>query len=371
VAAATPTKPAYATQVFDREQRAAGDLIAEIVRANGGNVDVAKLATPGSKEPQVARAGTRDPSRNGGSVVPASWTCGLSVSLPMLIAFRVIQGAVAGPMIPLSQSLLLGIYPAEKKGTALALWSMTTLVAPICGPILGGWITDNISWPWIFYINVPGGLFCGLITWQRLRSRETKTVKQPIDGVGLAPLVVGVSCLQVLLDKGEELDWFHSNVIVTLAVISAVTLTVLVVWELTDAHPIVDLRLFMHRKRRLLHAFDQHGLHGLLRQRGDPAAVAADAAGLHRDLGGFGHGAHRGVGDPVSPWVGRNLGRYDVRHLAKFSFVVFALCCFWRAGFNTGINFWRCRFAATGAGHWGSVLFYPPGLHHPVGARTG
>jgi DHA2 family multidrug resistance protein len=139
----------------------------------------------------------------------------------MLIFFRVVQGAVAGPMIPLSQSLLLAIYPPEKKGTALALWSMTTLVAPISGPILGGWITDNISWPWIFYINVPVGLLCAYITWDRLRSRETKTFKLPIDGVGLVLLVVGVGCLQIMLDKGKELDWFHDSLIVTLAIVSA------------------------------------------------------------------------------------------------------------------------------------------------------
>ncbi len=117
--------------------------------------------------------------------VVASFLCALAPSLSALIVFRVIQGAVAGPMIPLSQSLLLASYPKEKAGSALALWAMTTLVAPVVGPVLGGWITDNISWPWIFYINVPVGLAAAAVTWLIYKNRETPTVKLPIDGVGL------------------------------------------------------------------------------------------------------------------------------------------------------------------------------------------
>src|ERR1700758_2988377 len=108
--------------------------------------------------------------------VLASFLCGLAPSLPFLILFRVIQGAVAGPMIPLSQSILLASYPKSKAGTALAMWAMTTLVAPVVGPLLGGWITDNISWPWIFYINVPVGLFAAGITWSIYHKRETPRV---------------------------------------------------------------------------------------------------------------------------------------------------------------------------------------------------
>src|SRR5690242_8197833 len=106
-------------------------------------------------------------------------------TLGLLIAFRVLQGAVAGPMIPLSQALLLSSYPKAKAGSALAIWAMTTLVAPVAGPLLGGWITDNISWPWIFYINVPVGIVAAAATWMLYRSRETATHKLPIDGVGL------------------------------------------------------------------------------------------------------------------------------------------------------------------------------------------
>src|ERR1051325_3519093 len=150
--------------------------------------------------------------------VAASFLCGLAISMPMLIFFRVVQGAVAGPMIPLSQTLLLSTYPREKAGVALATFSLTILVAPVVGPVLGGWITDNFSWPWIFYINVPVGLVALAMTWFLYRDRETPRVKTPIDGVGLALLMLWVGSLQLMLDQGKDLDWFSSPVIVTLAI---------------------------------------------------------------------------------------------------------------------------------------------------------
>ena len=179
--------------------------------------------------------------------VAASFLCALAPTIGLLICFRVLQGAVAGPMIPLSQSLLISSFPKAKSGTALSVWAITTMVAPVVGPLLGGWITDNISWPWIFYINVPVGLGAGLATWIIYRKRETPTVKVPIDKVGLALLVIWVGALQVLLDQGKDLDWFESGQIVTLAIVAAIGLFVFLVWELTERHPIVDLSLFRNR----------------------------------------------------------------------------------------------------------------------------
>ena len=269
----------------------------------------------------------------------ASWACGLSTSIAMLIFFRVVQGAVAGPMIPLSQSLLLAIYPPHKKGTALALWSMTTLVAPICGPIFVGWITDNISWPWIFYINVPVGLLCASIAWERLRSRETKTVKLPIDTVGLALIVIGVGCLQVMLDKGKELDWFNDILIVTLATVSAIALTALVIWELTEEHPVIDLHLFAGRNFTVgavaislgyMVFFGSVVILPLWLQT--QMGYTATWAGLATAPTGI-------LAILFSPWVGKNLNRVDGRSMATFSFAIFALCSFWRASFNSGADF--------------------------------
>ncbi len=152
--------------------------------------------------------------------VIASWLCGLAPNIGMLIAFRVLQGFVAGPMIPLSQTLLLSSYPRAKAGTAMAMWAMTVLVAPVAGPLLGGWITDNISWPWIFYINIPVGLIAAAITWSIYRKRDPGPRKSPLDYVGLALLVIWIGALQIMIDKGKELDWFGSTQIVVLAAVA-------------------------------------------------------------------------------------------------------------------------------------------------------
>ena len=154
---------------------------------------------------------------------------------------------MAGPMIPLSQSLLLASYPKNRAGSALAMWSITTLVAPVVGPLLGGWITDNISWPWIFYINVPVGIAAAFLTWMIFRTRETATARVPVDLVGLGLLVLWVGALQVMLDKGKDLDWFNSPQILVLLGVSIVAFAAFLIWELTEEHPIVDLSLFRRR----------------------------------------------------------------------------------------------------------------------------
>jgi DHA2 family multidrug resistance protein len=179
--------------------------------------------------------------------VLTSWLCGLAPNMTTLIFLRVLQGLVAGPMIPLSQALLLSSYPKALAGLAMALWSMTTLVAPVMGPLLGGWITDNISWPWIFYINIPVGFGAAFITWSIFRKRESPTKKLPIDSVGLALLVVWIGSLQIMLDKGQELDWFHSGEVIALGIVALVGLIAFVIWELTEEHPVVDLTLFKRR----------------------------------------------------------------------------------------------------------------------------
>ncbi|MET0229575.1 MAG: DHA2 family efflux MFS transporter permease subunit, partial [Rhodanobacteraceae bacterium] len=166
--------------------------------------------------------------------VAMSTFCGLAVSMPMLVVGRLLQGAGSGPMVALSLALLLNNYPNEKKGLALALWAMTVVVAPIFGPILGGWITDNYSWPWIFYINVPVGLLAVVITWTLLRDRESVLTKAPIDLIGLVLLVVGVGCLQFMLDNGNDKDWFSSPMITTLGVVALVCIVFFVAWELTE-----------------------------------------------------------------------------------------------------------------------------------------
>jgi MFS transporter, DHA2 family, multidrug resistance protein len=179
--------------------------------------------------------------------VLASWLCGLAPNIGTLIAFRVLQGLVAGPMIPLSQTLLLASYPKAKAGMAMAMWAMTVLVAPVAGPLLGGWITDNFSWPWIFYINIPVGLFAAALTWSIYKKRDPGPRRVPLDVVGLVLLILFVGSMQIMIDMGKELDWFESGEIVALAVAAVVSFLFFLAWELTDQHPIVDLRLFGQR----------------------------------------------------------------------------------------------------------------------------
>jgi DHA2 family multidrug resistance protein len=266
--------------------------------------------------------------------VIASWLCGLAPNIGMLIFFRVIQGLVAGPMIPLSQTLLLASYPAAKAGTAMAMWAMTTLVAPVVGPLLGGWITDNISWPWIFYINVPVGLLAALVTWSIYRTRDPGPRKVRLDVVGLGLLVMWVGCLQVMVDKGKELDWFNSSQIVILAVVAVVSFLFFLAWELTEAHPIVDLRLFARRNFWTATVALSVG-YGLffgnvvlmplwLQQY---MGYTATWAGLALAPVGL-------LAIVLSPWVGKNITKIDPRRLVTVAFLGFALVLWMRSRFN-------------------------------------
>ena len=269
----------------------------------------------------------------------ASMLCGLATNLPMLTVFRVLQGFTAGPMIPLSQSLLLANYPPAKRGLATSLWAMTAVIAPICGPILGGWITDNFSWPWIFYINLPVGILSALGTWFFLADRETPTHKLPIDKLGLLLLVVGIGSLQILLDNGKDWDWFNSSMIIGLAVVSAVTLSFLVAWELTERHPIVDLSLFFRRNYSVGVVALSLGYMTffanivifplwLQTQMGYTATWAGLAAAPIGILTLF-----------FSPLVGIWTNKVDLRILSSIGFIVFAFACFWAAKFSTAVGF--------------------------------
>lgn len=173
--------------------------------------------------------------------------CGLAPTLGVLIAGRVMQGLAGGPLMPLSQTLLLRIFPPNKRAAALTLWSMTTITAPIMGPIIGGWINDNWSWPYIFFINIPITVICGIGAWRYLRPAETKIEKAKIDFVGLGLLVVWVAALQIMLDEGKNLDWFASTEIWALAIIAVIGFFSFLIWEFTQENPVVDLRVFRHR----------------------------------------------------------------------------------------------------------------------------
>jgi DHA2 family multidrug resistance protein len=173
--------------------------------------------------------------------------CGLSRTIEMLVVLRVLQGFCGGPMMPMTQTLMLRVFPPDKMGLANGLWGVTAISAPILGPLAGGMIVDNLDWPWIFFINLPVVGVCYLAVTGLLRKFETQTRKERIDITGMVLLVLFAGSLQLVLDLGREHDWFASGLIVTLAVVSAVAFAVFIAWELTDSHPVVDLRVLRHR----------------------------------------------------------------------------------------------------------------------------
>jgi DHA2 family multidrug resistance protein len=258
--------------------------------------------------------------------------CGMATTMPMLIVARLMQGVVSGPMMSVAQALLLRNYPVHLRGLAMGLWAMVVIVAPIVGPVLGGWITDNYSWPWLFYINVPGGLLSAGATWVLLRNRESARVKVPVDVVGLLLLVIGVGALQFMLDNGNEKDWFHSTEIVTAAVIGVVAITFLIPWELTDKHPIIDLHLFARRNFRVgtvavaMAYFAFTGVNVIF-----PLWLQT-AVGYTSTWAGFAMAPVGLVALVLAPVVGRNLHRINLRLAPTISFVILAFSLLWFAG---------------------------------------
>ncbi len=270
--------------------------------------------------------------------VLASWLCGLAPTLPILLAARVLQGAVAGPMIPLSQSLLLGSYPRAKAPMALALWSMTTLVAPVAGPILGGYISDNYTWPWIFYVNIPVGVVAAFVTWLIYRRRDSAIQRLPIDKMGLFLLVVWVGSLQVMLDKGKDLDWFSSPTIVALGLIAIIALVVFVIWELTATHPVVDLSLFSGRNFTggtvaLSVGYGLYFGNLVLMPLWLQTTIGYTATNAGLVLAPVGVFAIL-----LSPLTGKYMSKTDPRYIATAAFVVFAIVFWMRSRYTVDVD---------------------------------
>ena len=265
--------------------------------------------------------------------------CGLAPSLGVLVLFRVMQGLAGGPMIPLSQTLLLRVFPKRLAGQAMGLWAMTTVVAPIAGPILGGTICDTYNWPWVFYINVPFAMICAFLAWRMVAGHETETRKLPVDFVGLVIMVIWIGALQIMLDKGEELDWFQSRVIVALLVVAVVGLIAFVIWELTDANPVVNLRVLASRGYSISLAVLCLCFGAYF------AAVVIAPLWLQTNLGYTATWAGYAVAPAgvfaifMSPVVGRLSGKVDPRILIFIGVMGLAATMFWRARFASNINF--------------------------------
>lgn len=263
-----------------------------------------------------------------------------SVNLPMLVAFRLMQGLVSGPMVPLSQTLLARNFPPEKRGAALGLWAMTVILAPIAGPLLGGYISDNFHWSWIFLINIPIGLFGGITTWILMRKRDSATVRAPLDLVGLTLMVVGIGSLQLMLEIGKDYDWFASPLIVALGLIAIVALTFFIAWVLTSDHPIVELQLFRDKNFRygvillsvgFMTYFGSVVIFPLWLQL-VMGYTSAQAGAAMAPIGIFTL--------ILSPIIGKNIARLNLRILATFAFTVMGAVSLWNTQMSLDVGFW-------------------------------
>jgi DHA2 family multidrug resistance protein len=289
----------------------------------------------------------------------ASLLCGLAPNFPLLVGARVLQGVFGAAMLPLSQALMVSIYPPQKRGMALGLWIMTTILAPIVGPLVGGWLTETFSWRWIFLINLPFGIVVAMLSWQLLQARESERRKLPVDYVGLILLTIGIGTLQILLDKGNELDWFASGTIIALAVTSFVALAFFVAWELTEEHPVVDLHLFGRGNFAIGSACLMLGSMAffggvvliplwLQTFQGYTALWAGKVAAFGGVLSIF-----------LSPLIGANIHRVDARIFATIGFTVFALVSFWSSNFTPDVDYWTVALSRLLMGIAASCFFLP------------
>ena len=263
-----------------------------------------------------------------------------SQSLTMLVFFRLLQGFVSGPMVPLSQTLLVRNFPPEKRGAAMGIWAMTVILAPICGPLLGGYISDNFHWSWIFLINIPVGLFGGITIWYLMRHRDSAIKQIPLDKIGLAFMVVGIGCLQLMLEIGHDYDWFASPFIATLGIVALVSLTFFIAWAIMTEHPIVDVHLMRDPNFRygvillsvgFMTYFGSVVIFPLWLQivMGYKAAQAGMAM------------APIGVFTLIlAPIIGRNIGKLNLRILATFAFGVMGAVSVWNSMMSLDVTFW-------------------------------
>src|SRR6266849_3878023 len=290
----------------------------------------------------------------------ASFLCGLAPNLEMLVLFRVIQGMTGGALQPLSQAVLLEAFPPHERGKAMGFWGLGIVVAPIFGPVLGGWLTDNYSWRWVFYINIPVGIASLVMT--KLFIFDPPYLRQEsrkIDYWGIGMLAVGIGALQIVLDKGQEADWFSSHLITGLAIVSAVTIVALIAHLLTTDDPVVDLRVFKERSYAVgvflmtVVGFVLYGSLVLLpimlqTLLGYPSLQAGIAM------------APRGVGSFfMMPLTGLMTGRFDPRKLLTLGLLVGGATLLWLSRLNLSAGYWDIFWPQLIQGGAMALLFVP------------
>ena len=290
----------------------------------------------------------------------ASFFCGLAPSLPFLIVFRVIQGACGGGLQPLSQAILLESFPPEKRGQAMGFWALGIVVAPMLGPVAGGWLTDNYSWRWVFYINVPIGILAMVLTQAFVFDPPYLRKKaMGIDYWGIGLLVLGMGSLQIMLDKGQEEDWFSSHFIVVLTLLAAIGLTGLIFRELNTDHPIIDLSVFKYRSYAIgtfLMTAIGFVLYGstvllplLMQELLGYTATHAGVTNLPRGFASF----------LFMPLIGILTGKVDSRKLLGVGLLVSALAMFQLSRLTLDVGFWNFWWPLAMQGAALGLVFVP------------
>jgi len=273
----------------------------------------------------------------------SSLMCGLAPNLPVLVVFRILQGLGGGGLAPTEQAILADTFAPEKRGQAFSVYAMAVVVAPVIGPTLGGYITDNYSWRWLFLINVPVALLSLTLSARMLEDppflADLRKKMFTVDYVGLGLLAAGIGCLQVVLDKGEREDWFSSPFIVSFSVIAAVALVVAVFWEYHHPHPVLDIRLFKSRNfsvacmMMFMLGASLYGATVLIPQLLQTLmGYTAQQAGMVLSPGGL-------VIIATMPLIGRLLGKMDGRWLIVFGFTATGLALFHMANWTLDIDF--------------------------------
>ena len=293
----------------------------------------------------------------------SSLLSGIAPSLEFLVGARLLQGLGGGPLIPLSQAILMEIFPPRQRGMAMAIWGLGVMVSPIVGPTVGGWLTDNYSWRWIFYLNLPFGAVALALGSAFLHDAPEpaggRRATGPLDGLGLGLLVMGIGALQVALDRGERLGWFDSPTITSLIVLAVVALGTFVWWELTVAYPIVNLRVLANRTfaiGTLLMTLVGFGLYGsfvlltfyaehLLRYN-------ALTAGWVLAPGGIGSLISLAIG-------GRLVDRMDPRWLVSTGMAIIAYSLFMMGSLSLGADFWAVMWPRFVQGFGMGLVFVP------------
>jgi len=290
----------------------------------------------------------------------ASFFCGLAPSLGLLIIFRIIQGACGGGLQPLSQAVLLESFPPQKRGQAMAFWALGIVVAPMLGPVIGGWLTDNYSWRWIFYINVPIGALAILLTQAFIFDPPyLRRERTGIDYWGIGLLTVGIGALQIMLDKGQEDDWFGSRFITTLAVLAVIGLGGLIIRELRTPHPVIDLSVFRYRSYAVgtslmtvvgFVLYASTVLYPLMMQELlGYTATHAGVTNFPRGLASF----------FFMPFVGFLVGKVDPRKLLAGGLLLTAAAMFEVSFFSLDVGFWNFALPLVLQGVGLGLIFVP------------